>query len=237
MISGLVVGIVLDNVDPDKMHRVQVKYPVDSENELKSSWCRMMTPMGGKLRGLVMLPDIGTEVLMVMSYKTMSPYVVGAVYNGNADKPEPYHNDDSNDDKRVFWSRNDHMVVFDDTDGAESVSIGAKAPTRLDVKSGPIYQVLDSSQKTITEYCDKDTIWEAKETISFKCKDFKLEASMSVAIGADKTAILASTTSTTIKSTTTQVYKAAKVAVNPAAPCSPPKPALPTPSHKHPPTS
>jgi uncharacterized protein involved in type VI secretion and phage assembly len=236
MISGLVVGIVLDNVDPDKMHRVLVKYPVDSEDELKSSWCRMMTPMGGKLRGLVMLPDIGTEVLMMMAYKTMSAYIVGAVYNGTDDKPEPYHNDDSNDDKRVFWSRNDHMVIFDDTSGAESVSIGAKAPTRLDVKSGPIYQVLDSSQKTITEYCGKDTIWEAVETISFKCKDFKMDASMTVAMGA-KTAILASGTSTTIKSTTTQVYKATAVAVNPAAPCSAPSPALPTPAHKHPPTS
>ena len=196
MVNGIVVGIVLDNVDPDKMHRVLVKFPVDSGEELKSSWCRMMSPMAGKLRGLVMLPDIGTEVVLAFAYRTMSPYIIGAVYNGKDDKPEPYHNDDSNNDKRVFWSRNDHMVIFDDTAGAEKIELGAQASSRLDVTSAPIYQQLDSAQKTITEYCDKDTIWEGVETISIKCKDFKLETDMTIAIEAGQTMIAKSGTST-----------------------------------------
>ena len=32
-----------------------------------------------------------------------------------ADKPEPYKNDDEEDNIRIFWSRNSHMVRFDDT--------------------------------------------------------------------------------------------------------------------------
>ena len=59
----------------------------------------------------------------------MSPYVLGAVYNGTEDKPEPYHNDDGLNNKRVFWSRNDHMVIFDDTPGMEKVQLGAQAPS------------------------------------------------------------------------------------------------------------
>ena len=62
MINGCVVGIVEDNRDPDGMHRVLVRFPVD--DGVKSSWCRMVTPMGGANRGLVMLPDVGTEVLL-----------------------------------------------------------------------------------------------------------------------------------------------------------------------------
>jgi hypothetical protein len=31
MINGVVVGIVIENQDPDKMHRVKVKFPVDAE--------------------------------------------------------------------------------------------------------------------------------------------------------------------------------------------------------------
>lgn len=236
MINGAVVGIVIDNVDPDKMNRIKVQFPVDSGEGLESSWCRLMSPMAGKDRGLVMLPDIGTEVLLVFAYRTMSPYVVGAVYNGNEDKPEPYHNDDSNDDKRVFWSRNDHMVIFDDTPGAEKVELGAQSPTRLVVADAPIYQSLDSSQKTITEYCDKDTSIEAKEKISIKCKDFKLEASQNISIKA-KTLVGQCDGQSRIQSQANQTYMAARVDINPGSPPPPATPALPTPAHKHSPTS
>lgn len=236
MVNGIVVGIVLDNKDPDKMHRVLVKFPVESGETLKSSWCRMMSPMSGGKRGMVMLPDIGTEVVLAFAYRSMSPYIMGGVYNGAADKPEPYHNDDGNDDKRVFWSRNDHMVIFDDTSGAEKIEIGAGASGRLDVTSAPIYQQLKSAEKTINEYCDKDTIHEAKETYSIKCKDFKLEASQTISIGAHQTMISKSGTSTTIKSSTTQKYSASMVKINPGSPPGDPDPAKASPAHKHPPS-
>lgn len=236
MVNGTVVGVVMDNVDPDGMHRVLIKHPVEANEETKSSWCRMLTPMSGKMRGLVMLPDIGTEVVMMTGTRSMSHYIVGAVYNGKDDKPEPYHNDDGNNDKRIFWSRNDHMIIFDDTAGAEKIELGAQASSRMDVKSAPIYQSLDSAQKTITEYCDKDTIWEAVETISIKCKDFKLEASQSISIQAGQTLDSKSKTSTTIQTSTTQIYKATRVDVNPSGGAANPQTALATPTHKHPPT-
>jgi uncharacterized protein involved in type VI secretion and phage assembly len=235
MINGVVVGIVVDNKDPEKMHRIKVKYPVDSGEEVTSSWCRMASPMTGNGRGLVILPDIGTEVVLGFAYRSLSPYVLGAVYNGAEDPPEPYHNDDNNDDKRVFWSRNDHMVIFDDTSGAEKVEIGAQASGRLDVKSAPIYQSLNSAEKVITVYCEKDTAVESVETISIKCKDFKLEADMTVEHKASQTAVYASGTSTDIKSGTTQEYKASMVKVNPGSPPPDPKPVLATPAHRHPP--
>ncbi len=236
MIRGTVVGIVVDNVDPDGMHRVKVEFPVDSDEGLQSSWARMLSPMAGKDRGLVMLPEIGTEVVLAFAYQTMSPYVLGAVYNGGDDKPEPYHNDDENDDKRAYWSRNDHMILFDDTAGAEKVELGAQATTRLDITSGVIWQSLDSSQKTITEYCDGDTEWEAIENISFKCTDFKLEASQTISMEAGQTGRFKSGQSTKIESGSTQKYEAGIVQINPSAPPPDPDPPLDLPEHKHPPT-
>ena len=236
MANGIVVGIVEDNVDPNGMNRVLVRFPVESGDGLSSSWCRMMMPMGGLNRGMVMLPDIGTEVILGFAYRSLSPYVIGGVYNGAEDKPEPYKNDDGNNDKRVFWSRNDHMVIFDDTSGAEKVEIGAQVPTRLSIATGPIYQSLDSVEKTLTEYSDKDTIWEAKETVSFKCKDFKLEASGTIAIGA-KMAILKSGQQTKIESKANQIYNGQATQINSANEVPDPSPVLPTPEHKHPPTS
>ena len=233
MINGVVVGIVIDNVDPEKRARVKIRFPI---GDVESSWCRMASPMAGNGRGLVMIPDIGTEVLVGFAYRSLSPYVIGALYNGGEDAPEPYKNDDGNNDKRVMWSRSSHLVIFDDTSGAEKVEIGATAGSRLDVTSAPIYQTLDSSKKTITMYCEKNTVVEAKETISLKCKDFKLETDMTVEHKAGQTAVYASGSTTDIKSSTTQEYKASKVDVNPGSPPPSPKPPLATPAHRHPPT-
>jgi uncharacterized protein involved in type VI secretion and phage assembly len=237
MINGLVIGIVTDNVDPDGMHRVMVEFPVDSGQGVKSSWARMMSPMGGTSRGLVMLPDIGTEVVLMYAYRSMTPYILGAVYNGGEDKPEPYKNDDGNNDKRVFWSRNDHMVIFDDTEGAEKVEVAAAAPARLDVRSAPLWVSASSAEKTVEEYSDKNIIWEAVETISFKCKDFILETDSTIAIEAGSEGIMKSGSKTEMKSGSSQKYKAGKVDVNPPGSVPNPDPALAFPAHKHSPTS
>ena len=62
MTHGAVIGIVEDNQDPEGMHRVKVRLPVDSE--IRTRWCRVVTPMAGAARGLVILPEVGTEVLV-----------------------------------------------------------------------------------------------------------------------------------------------------------------------------
>lgn len=174
MINGCVMGIVEDNRDPDGLHRVLVRFPVDGG--VMSSWCRMLTPMGGGDRGLVMLPDVGTEVLLAYAYRSMTPFVVGALYNGGEDRPEPYRNDDGEDDKRVFWSRSDHLVVFDDTPGAEQVGIGACAPRRLRVTSAPVHHVLDSAGGRLLERCAGTTMYQAGAKTSIRCRTFSLKA-------------------------------------------------------------
>ena len=187
MIRGVIVGIVKDNVDPEQMHRVLVEYPVSSgEGKVESTWARVCTPMGGLNRGLVILPDIGTEVALSFSYKSLTPYILGGLYNGGADKPEPYKNDDEKNNLRVFWSRNDHMIVFDDTEGKEKIQLGAKAPDRLKPESGIIWQTLDASEKTYSEYCGGNTSWTAMEKISVKCKTFELTAKANITMQGGK---------------------------------------------------
>ena len=173
MFRGIIVGIVEDNKDPEMMHRIKVRLPMSGG--VQSHWCRIASPNAGTERGLVILPDIGTEVVLMYAYRSMHPYVIGGVYNGKEDQPEPYYNDDGNNDKRVFWSRNDHMVVFDDTSGSEKVEIGAQASKRLDVSSAPIYHQLDSANKKITEYCDGISHYHGKKSITVKCKSLSVK--------------------------------------------------------------
>ena len=234
MINGVVVGIVVDNQDPDKMNRIKVRFPVDSENRVESSWCRMCVPMAGKFRGLVMLPQNGTEVVLAYAYRSMAPYVLGAVYNGSSD-PTPYKNADLFNHKRVFWSKNCHTLIFDDTWQNEKVEIGAKAPERLDVTSGPVYQTADARKKTVTSYAEKHIIVEAKETVSIKCKDFKLECDATIAMEAGQKGVFKAGSGTEITSSATQEYKAGKIDINPPMPSPAPKPVKETPEHRHPP--
>lgn len=201
MVNGVIVGIVTDNRDPEGMHRVKVKFPV--ELGVESTWCRMLTPMGGADRGWASLPDIGTEVVLGFGYRTLTPIVLGAVYNGEEDTAAPYHNDDEKDNRRVFWSRGDHLLDFDDTPGAEKIGIGARAATRLDVKSAPVHHVLDAAGKVLTEKCDGTTVYEAVKNITIACKSFSLDAEKVVIAAGSDAVFVSSQISVTAGSTLT----------------------------------
>ena len=174
MTSGTIVGVVESNQDPEKMHRVKVKLPVDGG--FSSTWCRLCSPNGGADRGLVILPEVGAEVALLVSTATSTPYVIGGVYNGADDRPEAYHNDDGGDHRRVLWTRGDHMLVFDDTPGAESVGFGAGAASRLQVTSGPVHHVLDAAKKEISERCEGSSVSIARGRYSLRCKTLTIEA-------------------------------------------------------------
>lgn len=234
MINGVVVGTVKDNKDPEGMHRILVEYPVDGDQAPASTWCRMSTPMAGKARGMVMLPDIGTEVVLGYGTRSLHPFVLGCVYNGGEDKAEPYANDDGDNNIRLFWSRAGSMVMFNDEPGKESVSLGATSGSRMDVKGGPIHQTLDAAEKTYTEYSDKDTIWEVAETLSIKCKDFKLIVEREMSQEAGQTLVHNAKDMATQNATISD-YKGGQVHINGGTPL-PPKKTKATPTHSHPPT-
>jgi uncharacterized protein involved in type VI secretion and phage assembly len=80
--EGLVVALVTNNNDPDKMGRVKVKYPTLSTSE-EGNWARVCVPSAGKERGLMMLPQVGEEVLVGFEHGDVTrPYVVGSLFNG-----------------------------------------------------------------------------------------------------------------------------------------------------------
>jgi uncharacterized protein involved in type VI secretion and phage assembly len=84
--SSLVVGVVTNNNDPDQMGRVRVKYPSLSDSE-EGAWARVATPSAGNARGLLMLPQVGEEVIVGFEHgDARRPIVVGSVFNGK-DKP------------------------------------------------------------------------------------------------------------------------------------------------------
>ena len=128
-VEGVVVGIVIDNRDPDRHYRVKVKYPWVSEagqytdaadpEDFRSTWCRLTSFFAGPQRGAFWLPEVDDEVLIAFEHGDVRrPFVIGALWNG-VDRPT-HHNDgqDGHNAFRDIRSRSGHMLQFvDDAPG------------------------------------------------------------------------------------------------------------------------
>lgn len=145
-IWGVVVGVVTNNQDPDKLGRVRLRFPWLSAAE-ESHWARVAAPMGGKDRGLYFLPEVDDEVLVAFEHgDPRLPYVLGSLWNGQ-DAP-PADNADGRNNVRLIKSRSGHLIRLDDEDGKETIAI-------ID-KSGRNSLVIDTATNTITLTSDKD---------------------------------------------------------------------------------
>lgn len=117
LVKGVAVALVTQNDDPEKLCRVKVRYPWHDKPS-ESYWARLAAPMAGNNRGVVLIPEVGDEVLVAFEREDLRfPYVLGALWNG-IDKP-PRHNDDGRNDERIVQSRKGHSLLFDD--GARGV--------------------------------------------------------------------------------------------------------------------
>jgi len=111
-VKGVAVAIVTQNKDDEGLCRVKVRFPWH-EDARESYWARLSVPMAGDNRGLVLIPEVGDEVLVAFEREDLRfPFVLGALWNGK-DKP-PLANDDGKNDKRILQSRKKHYLLFDD---------------------------------------------------------------------------------------------------------------------------
>lgn len=112
-IYGVVVGIVTQNDDKDKLGRVKVKFPWLSDND-ESDWARITQLGAGPNAGAVFIPEVNDEVLVAFEHGDISrPFVIGGLYNG---KDKPNLGDGLFNQGKVkrngFVSRKGHKFVF-----------------------------------------------------------------------------------------------------------------------------
>jgi len=111
-VKGVASALVTQNQDPEKLCRVKVRFPWH-DKPTESYWARLATPMAGNDRGLVLIPEVGDEVLVAFEREDVRfPCVLGALWNGK-DSP-PFANDDGKNDKRILQSRKKHYLLFND---------------------------------------------------------------------------------------------------------------------------
>ncbi|MCM8627311.1 phage baseplate assembly protein V [Accumulibacter sp.] len=167
-ISGVVVGVVTNNQDPDGLGRVKLRFPWLSDAD-ESFWARIATPMAGSGRGAFFLPEVDDEVLVAFEHGDLRfPYVLGALWNAS-DKP-PADNGDGKNNLRLIRSRSGHLIRLSDEDGQEKIEI-------ID-KSGKNSVVFDTANNTITITADKDIALSAPQgTISLDAQKLEMKSS------------------------------------------------------------
>jgi len=147
-IHGVLIGIVSDLEDPERIGRVKVTYP--TLNDQESDWIRLIAAGAGKDRGLFFRPEKGDEVIVVFEQgDPLRAYVLGGVWSGE-DPPPKDDGDAKANNWRFVRSRSGHVIKLDDTEGAELVEI-------VD-KDGQRRVVLDSANKKIQVICQQGDV-------------------------------------------------------------------------------
>jgi len=191
-IYGVVVGVVTNNQDPEKLGRVKVVYPWLSDSE-ESHWARVATLMAGKDRGSFYLPEVDDEVLLAFEHGDVRfPYVVGSLWNGK-DTPR-YDNADGKNDKRVITSRAGHEFVFDDNDQKGQVVIHTKKNHTITLDDSAGGEKISIVDKTGGNSVEIDSVQNSiavksamKLTIESQVIEIKAGATMKLEAGATMT--------------------------------------------------
>jgi phage protein D/phage baseplate assembly protein gpV len=128
-IYGAVVGIVSDIKDPKGWHRARLTFPWLAD-DYETDWVRFALTGAGTSRGLLWLPEVGDEVLVIFEQGDVRrPYVIGSLFNG---KDEPHdgagkrlYDSSGRSVLRGWRSRNGHRLVFQDGwSGSDAIWIG-----------------------------------------------------------------------------------------------------------------
>lgn len=133
-VCGAVIGVVSNTADSDRLGRVKVRYPW-LKDDSESPWARVVSFMAGPNRGAVFRPEVGDEVLVLFDHGDMRfPYVLGGLWNGKDEMPKERGSDGDNA-VRLIKSRSGHQILFDDSAGAEKVTVIDKAGNSIELSS------------------------------------------------------------------------------------------------------
>lgn len=122
---GMQLADVVDNNDPLGQGRIKVKFKWECLTNDVTEWLRIITPDAGSSvqvntnRGFVFVPEIGDQVAVTFEDGNIArPIVMGSIFHG-INGAGGYENNHL----KTIATRSGHLVVFNDTSGAETITI------------------------------------------------------------------------------------------------------------------
>lgn len=173
--SGVVVGVVHDLDDPQKLGRVRVKFP--HLGDQLSAWARISTLMAGPDRGSLFRPEPDDEVLVAFLHGDVEqPYVLGGLWNETDAPPENGGTRDNH--LRALHTRSGHVLRFDDTPGAERIELvasGEKQRVVVDVAGKKVS--VEADEGDVSVRAGGNVRVEATGSLTLKAAQITVEAS------------------------------------------------------------
>lgn len=202
-IHGVLVGIVTNIEDPEKLSRVKLKLPL-VDNERETDWVRIATLFAGKDRGSLFIPEVGDEVLVAFHMGDVrEPFVIGMLWNEENKGPEMAEKnnirklrtraghelifgDDPNDGKITITTKKGQMIELSDKD--ESIVLKESSGNhQLSIKGGSANEItVKSGSSKITLNAKGQISIESETSLAIKSTQLNLEAkgAMSIKAGA-----------------------------------------------------
>jgi phage protein D/phage baseplate assembly protein gpV len=155
--AGLVPAVISDVKDPKKAGRVKLTLPW-LDGQYTTGWARVVQQGAGKDRGLVLLPEVGDEVLVGFSGADLdTAYVIGGLYNGKDTIPKlgtgPVDGSSGEISGRALVSRTGHRLELTEAasgpDGVLLSTGDGKVLLRLDEK-GKLVEIISEDKIKIT---------------------------------------------------------------------------------------
>ena len=174
-VDSIVVGLVTNNSDPQKLGRVKVKFPYLTEQE--SFWAPVLLPAAGRERGLSMLPVVGEQVVVAFENGDSSfPYVLGSVFNGKDTPGDELAVQDGS-----FAMKSDHKALIA---AQEEIKLRTeKGNWLIEVNSGEIKETVKSPGNYTGTFDGKHNLTatgaiqlESKQGVTIKAPQITLEA-------------------------------------------------------------
>jgi phage baseplate assembly protein V len=181
-LTGVAVGEVTDNKDPEGLGRVRVHLPWQEGGDT-SDWSRTAMNMAGKDRGLYFVPEVGDEVLVAAEKGDPSHlYVLGVLWNGQNKPPED--NADGANNTRLLKSRSGHTIRFNDDTASPEVEVRLEDGKRLALDKDGI-KVEDGKDNAITiSTTDSSVTVTAGQKLVLEAPSIEITAGMSMSLKA-----------------------------------------------------
>jgi uncharacterized protein involved in type VI secretion and phage assembly len=148
---GLYPAQVTDLVDPESLGRIEVRFPTlgdDGDRDVRA-WATLCTPYADKDSGLEILPDVGSQVMVMFEAGNVRrPYIIGAAWNGKRHLPS---RPDKANNVRVLHTRADSRLMFDDSESAPKIELNTRTDHRItiDESAGGSITIAHSGGPTI----------------------------------------------------------------------------------------
>jgi uncharacterized protein involved in type VI secretion and phage assembly len=138
---GVYPAIVTNLVDPDRLGRIQVRFPwlgTDGDRDVRA-WATLCTPYADNNQGLQILPEVDSQVVVAFEAgNPRRPYIVGSAWNGTARLPERPRRAN---DLRLLRSRSGSRLEFDDNAGGAKVTLTTSGGHQVVLDAGGAGQV------------------------------------------------------------------------------------------------